>query len=114
DEISFIIPNIFTPNGDNNNDNFVIQITGANLIEELNVEVFNRWGEKIKNAEFSPFDSAQGANSQHLTPNTQYTIWDGRTTAGAICPEGTYFYVLNYTTTAGATETLKGSLTVLR
>ena len=43
-EISFVIPNVFTPNFDNDNDNFVIQLTGDSLIKELKVAIFNRWG----------------------------------------------------------------------
>jgi len=103
DEINLIIPNVFTPNGDNNNDLFVLQITGANLIEALNVEVFNRWGEVVNVTNFQSFNNF-----------SEFSVWDGRTSAGSIASEGTYFYVINYTTINDKTETLKGSLTILR
>lgn len=39
----FFIPNLFTPNGDNKNDNFEITGLGDNFL----VEIFNRWGERV-------------------------------------------------------------------
>ena len=113
DEISFVIPNVFTPNFDNENDNFVIQLTGASLIKTLKVEVFNRWGETLRSVEFREMGVV---NSQNTLPTTQYTIWDGRTTAAEIAPDGTYFYVISYIKDdASATlSTRKGSITLLR
>ena len=43
-EIVFVVPNVFTPNNDGDNDNFVVQLTGVDLLKELKVEIFNRWG----------------------------------------------------------------------
>ena len=111
DEISLIIPNVFTPNGDNENDNFVIQLTGAALIKNLKAEVFNRWGMLVNSVEFSVMSDK---HTQHSTPHTQYTLWDGSTTAAALAPEGTYFYVITYQTLKGEVESKKGSLTLLR
>src|SRR5690606_17953830 len=42
-----VITNIITPNGDGQNDNFVIEIQSANLLESLEVEIFNRWGQLV-------------------------------------------------------------------
>jgi gliding motility-associated-like protein len=39
----FFIPNLFTPNGDNKNDNFEITGLGDNFV----VEIYNRWGERV-------------------------------------------------------------------
>jgi gliding motility-associated-like protein len=103
DEISLIIPNVFTPNGDGNNDNFVIQLTGASLIKELKAEVFNRWGEIVQSKKFKVESF-----------NQQFTLWDGRTTAAALAPEGTYFYVISYETLDGEVKSEKGSITLLR
>jgi gliding motility-associated-like protein len=44
DQLSLVIPNIFTPNGDGDNDEF--RLTGKGLAE-LNVVIFNRWGRKV-------------------------------------------------------------------
>ena len=48
---SILVPTIFTPNGDNNNDNLQIF---PNYIENFELKIFNRWGELIftsKNAD---------------------------------------------------------------
>ena len=110
DELSFIIPNVFTPNGDDNNDNFVIQVTGTSLIKELNVEIYNRWGQKVGSREFEVNRFSQTPN----TNNQQLNIWDGRTTTGSLTPEGTYFYVMSYTTIDDEVKSEKGSLTLLK
>ena len=116
DEISFVIPNVFTPNFDNDNDNFVIQLTGASLIKELKVVIFNRWGETVKSQKFK----VESFNQLQNTNNQQITVWDGRTTAAKLAPAGTYFYVVSYTLKDDSTSTSlsehhkKGSVTLLR
>jgi gliding motility-associated-like protein len=41
----YFIPNVFTPNGDGNNDDFFVEMqAGATL---LSFEIFDRWGEKV-------------------------------------------------------------------
>jgi gliding motility-associated-like protein len=76
DDAFVSIPNIFTPNGDNNNDLFFISSTG---VKELTCTIYDRWGLKI-----SELDSV---NSR----------WDGRTTSGQIAPDGVYYYILHIT-----------------
>lgn len=109
--LMLFIPNVFTPNVDGSNDNFVIQVQGANLLESLKVEIFNRWGQLIVSNQFSvdSFNQTPSTNNQQ-----QLTIWDGRTTTGTKVPEGTYFYVISYETMAGEIESKKGSLSLLR
>lgn len=68
-----IIPNVFTPNGDGINDEFFIASSG---FSEYKLEVYDRWGVKL-------FESAE--------PNVH---WDGHTTSGALCSDGTYYYIL--------------------
>ncbi|MDB4534741.1 gliding motility-associated C-terminal domain-containing protein, partial [Vicingaceae bacterium] len=72
-ESSIIIPNVFTPNGDGENDVFTVE--GTNL-ESVEGELFNRWGQKM----FS-WTNING-------------YWDGRTLAGEEAPDGTYFYMI--------------------
>lgn len=65
-------PNIFSPNADLVND--IAKFEACTTV--LRTTVYNRWGNKIFETE----------NSNHY--------WDGRTTSGEICPDGTYYYVL--------------------
>lgn len=72
-ESTISIPNIFTPNGDNVNDLFIISTTA---ITELTCSIYDRWGLKL--AEWN------GVNG----------YWDGKTSSGNSAPDGVYFYVL--------------------
>ncbi|MBW6490864.1 MAG: gliding motility-associated C-terminal domain-containing protein [Lentimicrobium sp.] len=102
-EARLFIPNVFTPNGDNINDVFVIakfndggSSSGSNYIPinfefiRLELIVLNRSGRKV-------YDNDNYKNN-----------WDGGN-----LPEGTYFYRLN---TFGyfKNETYKGAVTILR
>ncbi|MDT8411380.1 MAG: gliding motility-associated C-terminal domain-containing protein [Vicingaceae bacterium] len=110
-ELMITIPNVFTPNGDNENDNFVIQIIGAELLESLETKIFNRWGQTVENRKWK----VESLETLPLTNNQQqFTIWNGNTTAANEASEGTYFYIISYTTKAGETVTEKGSVTLLR
>ncbi|MDG1331736.1 MAG: choice-of-anchor L domain-containing protein [Crocinitomicaceae bacterium] len=40
------VPTAFSPNGDNNNESFGIKIN-ADCVEEMNLRVFDRWGERV-------------------------------------------------------------------
>ena len=81
--IKELIPfNVFTPSkgsaeeGDGKNDNFVIPNIG---VEEYKIIIVNRWGQTI-------FESDD--NEKH---------WNGKVrNVGAICPDGTYYYTINY------------------
>lgn len=64
-------PNAFSPNGDGYNDQFLIK--GA-YIERFNMEIYNRWGEKI----FVSTNQGEG--------------WDGRINGQVEAPEGTYVF----------------------
>jgi len=67
------IPNIFTPNGDGNNDFFFIQTDGNTHYTLL---IFNRYGNKV-----------------YLTEGTIIS-WDGYSYWGEAVVSGTYYYVL--------------------
>ena len=67
-------PNIFTPNGDNINDFFVVE--NLEFFEGSSLSVFNRWGELI-------FQSDDYRNN-----------WDGTTYVGRPLNDGVYFYIL--------------------
>ncbi len=69
---SEIIPNIFTPNQDGINDFFKVTICD----KIMKTIIYNRWGNKVFETE----------KDNHY--------WDGRTTSGIECDDGTYFYIL--------------------
>lgn len=76
--LSEIIPyNVFTPNGDGDNDFFNPSIEGH---EEYSIKIFNRWGELVFESEDSEVD------------------WDGTVMnkGKKECPQGVYFYILEY------------------
>lgn len=90
-----VVPNVFTPNGDNQNDFFVIQ--NVETWDEGNLQIFNRWGAMV-------YES-----------NDATTIpWDGKDQgSGGIVADGVYFYILNvkdYDT--GLSDTKQGTVTV--
>ncbi|HEX5002485.1 MAG TPA: gliding motility-associated C-terminal domain-containing protein [Bacteroidia bacterium] len=83
------MPVVFSPNGDGINDHYVpLTYIG---IESARLTLFNRWGNQI--AETSNLESG----------------WDG-----GDHPQGTYFWIVNYTDINNNSGQLKGYLTLLR
>jgi gliding motility-associated-like protein len=72
------IANVFTPNNDGINEQWVLN----NLPEKTQVQIYNRWGVLV--AGIAPPFTIQGTYK-----------WDGRTTSGVPCVEGTYFYLIS-------------------
>jgi gliding motility-associated-like protein len=85
-------PDAFTPNGDGNNDIFYLYGYG---IREVNLKIFNRWGEKV-------FES-----------HDQFWGWDG-TYKGVLQNPAVFVYEANVTFLDGKTKFLKGSVTLIR
>jgi len=70
----FVVPTVFTPNGDGINDTWVIKDLAP--FPDCTVQVFTRWG-------------------QSIYTSIGYGIpWDG-TYKGATLPAGTYYYIIN-------------------
>jgi gliding motility-associated-like protein len=69
------IPTVFTPNNDNVNDEFSINLNGIN-VTDYSMKIYNRWGVLMF--------SSQNSNIN----------WDGRTAAGIKVSEGNYYYVV--------------------
>lgn len=96
---NYLLPNVFTPNGDGTNDIFRPKdaYTG---IESVNMVILDRWGKPV----FETHD-----------PDIN---WDGKDQfTGQPCSDGTYFFVcdIDETTLNGANRrTLKGSITLLK
>lgn len=87
-----IVPNAFTPNGDGLND--YIEFSN-NCIEALKFAIFNRWGQKIYEA------------------NSLEAKWDG-TYNGEKQLISTYFYVLEAKLKNGRTIRQRGDITLIR
>jgi gliding motility-associated-like protein len=86
------VPNAFTPNGDGHNDIWLIY---GNTIKDLQVSVWNQYGQKI-------FES-----------KSQQTGWDG-TYKGQQQPVGVYVYHLEVTFQDGTKTTKDGSINLVR
>lgn len=67
----FILPNVFTPNGDGKNDFFTVK--GEDIFE-YHIEIYNRWGQIVFNSYDmnSPWDGS--ANGKKVSPDTYYYI----------------------------------------
>lgn len=87
------VPNIFSPNNDGRND--VFRITGGDL-SSLEVHIFNRWGQQV-------------ALLERINQ-----VWDGRSPAGEVLSEGTYFYTLRARDMEGKSYDLSGTITLVR
>jgi gliding motility-associated-like protein len=92
-EVSYTIPNVFSPNGDLVNDVFFIKNTG---LQTLDCKIYDRWGVKL-----FEFNSLTGS-------------WDGNRSGGMKATDGVYYYIVNLTTLAGDKKEEKGFLTLLR
>lgn len=92
-EFSVDLPNLFSPNGDSNND--VLFVRGWGIKELLEFSVYNRWGERI----YSGNDIQEG--------------WDG-TYQGEQQPIETYFWYVRVKTYSDEELKRSGSTTLIR
>ncbi|OON67303.1 hypothetical protein B0919_19255 [Hymenobacter sp. CRA2] len=101
----FVLPNIFTPNGDGSNDTF--RPIFATPITRAKVQIFNRWGVKVY----------EGNAAADLT------LWDGGGVrsgegrdGGAKASAGTYYYLIEveFNNLKRTVRSYKGWLEVMR
>ncbi len=93
------VPNAFTPNGDGSNDVWVLYAS-RNVSKIRQVTVYSRWGEKVWEAfDFPPNEPAFG--------------WDGRLD-GLVLNPAVFVYVAEIEWRNGATEIIKGDVSLLR
>jgi gliding motility-associated-like protein len=85
-------PNVFTPNGDGEND--VFHIKGLEYYPSNTMRIYNRWGGLI-------FEMENYRNT-----------WDGYSPSGQALPEGVYFYVLDVFDTENSHY--QGTITLLK
>jgi gliding motility-associated-like protein len=100
--IFFLLPNIFTPNGDDINERF--RPKTASPIRRTHIQVFNRWGRKVYESDKDP-----------------YINWDGggplnETGANGKVSNGLYYYLaeVEFADFAGTKRTYKGWVEVVR
>jgi gliding motility-associated-like protein len=73
---SCVLPNVFTPNGDNINDFLVPKDNPEATVDYVELHIYNRWGKKVYYTE---------------DPNVK---WDGKDmNTKKLLPDGTYFYI---------------------
>jgi gliding motility-associated-like protein len=85
-----IIPNVFTPNGDNINDTFTV----ADLSGTWTMHIYDRWGNLIFSTEQISEDG-----------------WDGYNLLGLEAVTGVYFYILKQ---QNADNSYNGAIQLLR
>ena len=83
------IPDVFSPNSDRLNDEFMPMGKGVATYE---IFIFNKWGEVV------------------FTSNNFNQYWDGSTNDGKIAPNGQYSYVINVVDDTQVAHTFKGNL----
>ena len=83
-----VIPNIFTPNGDGDNDEFFIE---RPCPDNFLLTIYNRWGQEV------------------FKTNDPLVKWDGRIGNGEFVPSGTYYWILG-----SRDKAIKGFLQLIR
>ncbi len=77
-EFKISFANVFTPNSDYRNDNFVPEVQNPICIESYEMTIFNRWG-------------------QFMYETHVYNKgWAGNDIYGNLAQEGTYFFIVHY------------------
>jgi len=100
--VFFVLPNIFTPNGDSKNDLFRPKTSSE--IARTRIQIFNRWGRKVYESDRDP-----------------YINWDGGGKAGesatsGLVSNGLYYYLaeVEFKDAAQTKRTYKGWVEVAR
>ncbi|MBN2730037.1 MAG: gliding motility-associated C-terminal domain-containing protein [Bacteroidales bacterium] len=94
------IPNIFSPNGDGNND--VFWVRGEGISEIKNFIIYNRWGEEVHNCKCN--EIGHGSNC---------CGWNGNF-RGENAPVGVYAYYVEAVLLNGETVIKRGNVTLVR
>lgn len=92
-ETGIEMPNVFTPNNDGINDNF-IPIKYEEIVT-ANLRILNRWGQELYYS-----DNLQNGWNGYFREKT--------------CTEGVYYWIVQYTTKSNDLKELSGFLTILK
>ncbi len=94
EDVTFFVPNSFTPNGDGSNELFMPKAVG---VKKYQMDVFDRWGQLL----YSTNDLEKG--------------WDGRAKKGGdILPQDVYVYKITVTQNSGKPKQYVGHVTLIR
>jgi gliding motility-associated-like protein len=88
------IPNVFSPNGDQVNDEFTISFSSTQDIATVSSSIFDRWGNLVYNSKEINFS------------------WDGRF-KNEIVQSGVYAYLINVEYLDGENRMFKGDVTII-
>ncbi|RZL09755.1 MAG: gliding motility-associated C-terminal domain-containing protein [Hymenobacter sp.] len=100
--VFFLLPNIFTPNGDNVNEKF--RPKTASPILRTHIQIFNRWGRKVYESDKDPLINWDGGGA----PN--------EVGANGKASDGIYYYLaeVEFADFAGTKRTYKGWVEIVR
>ncbi|MBA2611275.1 MAG: gliding motility-associated C-terminal domain-containing protein [Bacteroidetes bacterium] len=95
EDVTFFIPNSFTPNGDGNNEVFLPKAVG---IKKYRMDIFDRWGQLV----YTTTDILQG--------------WDGKSKKGGdILPQDVYVYKISVSNSnSSKPKTYTGHVTLMK
>ena len=102
-DTSFIrAPNVFTPNGDGTNDEFVVKFWS---MQSIKISIFNRWGKRIH---FWDKSDIRGFEETYAE-----SVWDGKI-GGRYASPGVYYYVAVGQGRDGETRRARGFVHLFR
>lgn len=85
-DTSFVdAPNVFTPNGDGTNDEFIVKFWS---MKEIKISIFNRWGKLLH-----VWESNNVINFDNTIETVPQSVWDGKV-GGKVSTPGVYYYVV--------------------
>ena len=101
DELNIYIPNTYSPNGDGNNDDFIIQIEyEPQIVSVASFSIFDRWGNRVfEKKNFAPTENDIGFDAAFL--NKQ------------LFP-GVFGYVATFNLFGDVKRSISGTITVIR
>lgn len=82
DSSYIVAPNVFTPNGDGSNDEFVIKFWS---MKSLEVNIFNRWGRQVHHW--------KSGDIQGFEDTMEQSVWNGKIN-GKYASPGVYYFVV--------------------
>ncbi len=94
-------PQIFTPNGDNQNDKFIVR---GKFIKKLKMSIYDRWGNVVF------YDEMDGYPIENNQNESTVIGWDGIMNNGNKATEGSYVFKIEVEDTIGQVTTKEGSL----